>query len=36
MKKIDLELAIGFFVIIGILCLAYLSIKLGRLDTFGG
>ena len=36
MKKIDLELAVGFFVIIGILCLAYLSIKLGRLETFGG
>ena len=35
MKKIDLELAVGFFVLIGILCLGYLSIKLGRLEFFG-
>jgi len=34
-KKIDLELAVGFFVLIGILCLGYLSIKLGRLEFFG-
>lgn len=36
MKKIDLELAVGFFVLIGILSLTYLSIKLGKLETFGG
>ncbi len=35
MKKIDLELAVGFFVLIGILCLGYLSIKLGRIEFFG-
>ena len=35
MKKIDLELAVGFFVLIGILCFGYLSIKLGRLEFFG-
>jgi len=35
MKKIDLELAVGFFVLIGILCFGYLSIKLGRLELFG-
>ena len=35
MKKIDLELAVGFFVLIGILSLGYLSIKLGRLEFFG-
>lgn len=34
MKKIDLELAVGFFVLIGILSLGYLSIKLGRLEFF--
>jgi phospholipid/cholesterol/gamma-HCH transport system substrate-binding protein len=33
-KKIDLELAVGFFVLIGILSLGYLSIKLGRLEFF--
>jgi phospholipid/cholesterol/gamma-HCH transport system substrate-binding protein len=36
MKKIDLELAVGFFVLIGILCFGYLSIKLGRVEFFGG
>ncbi|MBM4129215.1 MAG: outer membrane lipid asymmetry maintenance protein MlaD [Nitrospira sp.] len=36
MKKFDLELAAGLFVVIGILCLGYLSIKLGRLETIGG
>jgi len=34
-KKIDLELAVGLFVLIGILCFGYLSIKLGRLEFFG-
>jgi phospholipid/cholesterol/gamma-HCH transport system substrate-binding protein len=34
-KKIDLELAVGFFVLIGVLCFGYLSIKLGRLEFFG-
>jgi phospholipid/cholesterol/gamma-HCH transport system substrate-binding protein len=34
-KKFDLELAVGFFVLIGILCFGYLSIKLGRLEFFG-
>jgi len=33
-KKIDLELAVGFFVLIGILCFGYLSINLGRLEFF--
>jgi phospholipid/cholesterol/gamma-HCH transport system substrate-binding protein len=35
-KKIDLELAVGFFVLIGILSLTYLSVKLGKLETIGG
>ncbi|MDI6889431.1 MAG: outer membrane lipid asymmetry maintenance protein MlaD [Thermodesulfovibrionales bacterium] len=34
MRKINLELAVGFFVLIGIFCLGYLSIKLGRLEVF--
>lgn len=36
MRKFDLELAVGFFLIIGIICLAYLSVKLGRLELIGG
>jgi len=36
MKKIDLELAVGFFLLIGIFSLAYISIKLGKLEVLGG
>ena len=36
MKKIDLELAVGFFLLVGILCLGYMSIKLGRMEVVGG
>lgn len=35
MKKIDLELTVGLFIIAGILCLGYLSIKLGKLEIVG-
>ena len=35
MKKIDLELSVGIFIIVGILCLAYLSIKLAKMEVFG-
>ena len=35
MKKFDLELAVGIFMIIGIICLGYLSIKLGKMEVFG-
>ncbi len=35
MKKIDLETAVGFFLLIGIISLAYISVKLGRLEVFG-
>lgn len=35
MKKIDMELAVGFFVLIGIISLGYLSIKLGELEIIG-
>ena len=31
MEKTKLELVVGAFVLVGILCLAYLSIKLGKL-----
>lgn len=36
MKRFDLELATGFFVLVGILALAYISIKLGKLEIIGG
>jgi phospholipid/cholesterol/gamma-HCH transport system substrate-binding protein len=35
MKKFDLELAVGLFIIAGILCLGYLSIKLGKIEIIG-
>jgi phospholipid/cholesterol/gamma-HCH transport system substrate-binding protein len=36
MKRVTLETIVGIFVLIGILCLAYLSIKLGKMELFGG
>ena len=33
MKKIDLELTVGIFVIAGLVCLGYLSIKLGKMEV---
>jgi phospholipid/cholesterol/gamma-HCH transport system substrate-binding protein len=36
MKRATLETIVGVFVLIGILCLAYLSIKLGKMEMFGG
>jgi len=35
MRKFDLELGVGLFIIAGIVCLAYLTIKLGQLEVFG-
>lgn len=35
MKKFDLELAVGLFIIAGIICLGYLSIKLGKVEIVG-
>jgi phospholipid/cholesterol/gamma-HCH transport system substrate-binding protein len=35
MRKFDLELAVGIFMIAGMVCLAYLTIKLGQLEVFG-
>jgi phospholipid/cholesterol/gamma-HCH transport system substrate-binding protein len=35
MKKFDLELAVGLFIIAGIVCLGYLSVRLGRVEIFG-
>ena len=36
MKKFDVELLVGLFLIVGIICLGYLSIRLGRMEIFGG
>src|SRR6266545_4480773 len=36
MKRATLETVVGIFVLIGILCLAYLSIKLGKMELLGG
>ena len=33
--KFDLELYVGLFLLAGILCLGYLSVKLARLELFG-
>ena len=36
MEKTRLELVVGAFVLVGIVCLGYLSIKLGKLEVIGG
>ncbi len=36
MEKAKLELIVGVFVLVGLLCLGYLSIKLGKLELIGG
>ncbi len=36
MQKAKLELVVGAFVLVGIICLGYLSIKLGKLEIIGG
>jgi len=35
MKKFNLEIAVGFFLLLGILSLAYISINLGKLEIVG-
>ena len=36
MKKFDLELSVGIFVLAGIICLGYLSVKLAKMEVFKG
>lgn len=36
MRKLDLELSVGLFILAGILCLGYLSVKLARMEVLGG
>lgn len=35
MKKFDLEITVGFFLLLGLLSLAYISINLGKLEIVG-
>ncbi len=35
MRRFDLELTVGLFIIAGMICLGYLSIKLGRMEVLG-
>ena len=36
MRKLDLEVVVGLFMIAGIACLAWLSVRLGGLEVMGG
>jgi hypothetical protein len=36
MERAKLELMVGIFVLVGVACLGYLSIKLGKLEVIGG
>lgn len=35
MKKFDVEIAVGIFVFIGLLCMGYISVKLGKINLIG-
>ncbi len=35
MKKYSMEAVVGVFVVIGLLCVGYMTIKLGKVDLFG-
>lgn len=35
MKKFDLEVTVGIFVLVGLISLAYLSMRLGKMEIFG-
>ncbi len=36
MKKFDVEFMVGLFIIVGMLCVGYLAIKLGKMEVIGG
>ena len=36
MRKIDLELIVGLFILVGIIALCYISVKLGKMEWVGG
>lgn len=35
MKKYSLEFSVGVFVLIGLICLGYMTIRLGKMEVFG-
>jgi len=35
MRKFDIEFTVGLFIIAGIICLGYLSVKLGKMEILG-
>ena len=35
MKKYSLEFSVGVFVLVGLVCLGYLTVKLGKMELFG-
>ena len=35
MKKFDAEIAVGIFVFIGIVCMGYISVNLGKINLWG-
>ena len=35
MRRANLELTVGFFVLLGLACLAYLAINLGKMEIYG-
>jgi phospholipid/cholesterol/gamma-HCH transport system substrate-binding protein len=35
MKRASLELIVGIFMLVGLACLAYISIRLGKMEIFG-
>jgi phospholipid/cholesterol/gamma-HCH transport system substrate-binding protein len=35
MKKWDAELAVGVFILVGLVCLGYLSVRFGRMEVLG-
>ena len=35
MRRANLEMTVGFFVLLGLACLAYLSINLGKIEIYG-
>jgi phospholipid/cholesterol/gamma-HCH transport system substrate-binding protein len=36
MKKYAMETAVGVFVLIGLICVGYMTVKLGKISLFGG
>jgi phospholipid/cholesterol/gamma-HCH transport system substrate-binding protein len=36
MRKNSVEIMVGIFVIVGLLCVAYMTVRLGKLDVLGG